>query len=63
MPDRIETFRVLIGQEPLGFIRLERTRSTTRWVARTLGSEDTAASIRRFTDRYLACQWLANETP
>jgi hypothetical protein len=64
MPDRIETFRVMAGGITLiGYLRLAREAALTRWIARDLGSEDSAASIRRFCDRSRAVEWLVAREP
>jgi hypothetical protein len=62
MPGRLATYRVLVADDlTLGFIRLDV--SAQLWIARTPGSETTAASLRRFPEKDAAIQWLQEREP
>ncbi len=57
IPGRLATYRVVVcGDLTLGFIRLDV--SAQRWIARTTGSETSAASLRRFPEKAAAIAWL-----
>jgi hypothetical protein len=59
MPDRLWTYEVKVGPpDALRVIGYVRWSDDDVWIARTLGSEQTAASIRRFADRFKAATWL-----
>jgi hypothetical protein len=49
------TYRVTVGDTTIGFVRWD---AQDIWVARTLGSEIDAASIKRFANRASAAAWL-----
>ena len=52
MPDRLWTYEVKVGPpDALRVIGYVRWSDDDVWIARTLGSEQTAASIRTFADR------------
>jgi hypothetical protein len=62
MPGRLATYRVTVCDDlVLGFIRLDVPAQ--KWIARTPGSATAAASMRRFSDRPAAVQWLADREP
>ncbi len=62
MPGRLATYRVVVSDDlTLGFIRLDV--SDQKWIARTTGSERSAASLRRFSDRADAVGWLQQREP
>ena len=57
MSGRLATYRVVVADDlTLGFIRLDV--SAQQWIARTPGSETSAACMRRFDDRPAAVAWL-----
>jgi hypothetical protein len=57
MSGRLATYRVVVADDlTLGFIRLDV--SAQQWIARTTGSEKSAACMRRFDDRPAAVAWL-----
>ena len=59
MPDRLWTYEVKVGlPDALRVIGYVRWSDDDVWIARTLGSERTAASIRTFADRIKAATWL-----
>ena len=59
MPDRLWTYEVKVGlPDALRVIGYVRWSDEDVWIARTLGSERTAASIRTFADRIKAATWL-----
>jgi len=59
MPDRLWTYEVKVGlPDALRLIGYVRWSDDDVWIARTLGSEQTAASIRTFADRLKAATWL-----
>ena len=59
MPDRLWTYEVKVGpSDSLRLIGYVRWSDDDVWIARTLGNEQTAASIRRFADRLKAATWL-----
>jgi hypothetical protein len=59
MPDRLWTYEVTAGlPDALHVIGYVRWSDDDVWIARTLGSERTAASIRTFADRIKAATWL-----
>lgn len=59
MPDRLWTYEVKVGPpDALRLIGYVRWSDDDVWIARTLGSEQTAASIRTFADRCKAAMWL-----
>jgi hypothetical protein len=63
LPGRLATYRVTVCDDlTLGFIRLDVPRG---WIARTLGAPDgsTAASIRSFSEKAAAIQWLQECKP
>lgn len=64
MPGRLSTWRVLAAdgiEITLGFIRL----ADGMWIARTMGSEKSAACLRRFSveDKAAAVLWLQEREP
>lgn len=59
MPDRLWTYEVEVGPpDALHVVGYVRWSDDDVWIARTLGSEQTAASIRKFADRLKAATWL-----
>ena len=59
MPDRLWTYEVKAGSpDALRVIGYVRWSDDDVWIARTLGDERTAASIRTFADRLKAATWL-----
>lgn len=62
MAGRLATYRVVVADDlTLGFIRLDV--SDQKWVARTTGSEKSAASLRRSDNRAAAIGWLQQREP
>jgi hypothetical protein len=63
MPGRLATYRVVIPHVDIvvGFVRLDVC--ARKWIARTCGSEKTAAQIRRFETREQAASWLREREP
>lgn len=62
MPGRLKTYRVVVADDlVLGWIRLDVT--AREWIARTRGSERSAASLRRFCDKSAAISWLMEREP
>jgi hypothetical protein len=59
LPDRLWTYAVRVGspQVPtlVGFVRWD---PADVWIARSLGSDRVAATIRRYADRFKAVTWL-----
>jgi hypothetical protein len=55
MPGRLWTYRAISGGFTLGFVRHS---PDDVWVARTLGSENEASSVKRFSNRTAAVAWL-----
>src|SRR5690242_6133256 len=59
MHDRLWTYQVKAGPpDTLRLIGYVRWTTDDTWIARTLGSETAAASIRTFVDRVKAAEWL-----
>jgi hypothetical protein len=57
MSGRLPTYRVVIADKvTLGFISLDV--SAQQWIARTAGSDKTAACPRNFSEKDDAVQWL-----
>lgn len=57
MPGRLATYRVVVADDlVLGFIRLDVP--ARKWIARTPGSEKSAACLQMFEDRPAAVAWL-----
>lgn len=63
MPGRLATYEVVIPYVDIvvGWIRLDV--GACRWIARTCGSEKTAAQIRRFENQAEAVAFLVEREP
>jgi hypothetical protein len=62
LPCRLATCAVTaVGDLVLGWIRLDV--SAQEWIARTRGSERSAACLRKFADKPAAVAWLQEREP